>query len=136
MYLACWQSQSFDSDKFCNDGGIFEYSLNGGITWNQVKDKYILMTSHNGKVKTGVINPLAGRNAWCFVEKEWVKSVVDLTFAKGKDVEFRFRLGTGIDGAAEGWYIDDILLQSCVPGVNEFNLFKPYNLVGLFLYNR
>lgn len=123
--LIFWHKWTFDSPTACNDGGILEFSIDGGTTWNQVAKNYILTNPYNGTVKANVNNPLVGRPAWCLVEDEWVKSVVDLTFAKGKDIQFRFRLGTGRDGEAEGWYIDDILMQSCVPGVNEYKLFLP-----------
>lgn len=123
--LVFWHKWTFDSKNACNDGGILEFSINGGTTWTQVAKNYILTNTYNGTVKANVSNPLVGKPAWCTVEDTWVKSVVDLTFAKGKTIEFRFRLGTGRDGAAEGWYIDDIQLQSCVPGVNEYKLYLP-----------
>lgn len=123
--LVFWHKWTFDSENACNDGGILEFSINGGTTWTQVAKNYILTNTYNGTVKANVSNPLVGKPAWCTVEDTWVKSVVDLTFAKGKTIEFRFRLGTGRDGAAEGWYIDDIQLQSCVPGVNEYKLYLP-----------
>lgn len=123
--LIFWHKWSFDHESACNDAGILEFSTDGGRVWNQVAKSYLLTSPYNGVVKTGVTNPLAGKNAWCFQNDEWVKTVVELGFLKGKDVQFRYRLASGFEGAAEGWYIDDILLQSCVPGVNEFKLFLP-----------
>lgn len=123
--LIFWHKWTFDSNTACNDGGILEFSYDQGNTWNQVAMSYLLTSKYNGTVKNGVVNPLVGKPAWCFASDEWVKTVVDLTFAKGKDVQFRFRLGTGIDGEAEGWYIDDVTLQACVPGVSEYKLHLP-----------
>ena len=31
-------------------------------------------------------------------------------------MKFRFRLGTNDNIGREGWYLDDVIVQSCVPG--------------------
>ena len=120
----------FDSPIACNDGAILEASIDGGATWNQVAKSYLLTNAYNGSVKTGEYNPLAGRQAWCFGTDEWVRTVVQLSPYKGKTVRFRFRLGTGNTGAAEGWYIDDVLLQTCVVNPQPYQVFLPSVLAG------
>ncbi len=85
----------------------------------------MLTNAYNGTIKGGEYNPLAGRQAWCFGTDEWVRTVVQLSPYKGKTVQFRFRLGTGISGAAEGWYIDDVSLQSCVAIPLPFSVYLP-----------
>ena len=128
--LIFWHRWTFDSPSACNDGAILEATLDGGTTWNQVAKSYLLTNAYNGSIKTGQYNPLAGRQAWCFGTEEWVRTVVQLSPYKGKTVQFRFRLGTGNTGAAEGWYIDDVLLQTCVVNPPPYQVFLPSVLAG------
>ncbi len=128
--LIFWHRWTFDSSTACNDGAILEVSQDGGTTWNQVAKSYLLTNTYNGTIKTGEYNPLGGRQAWCFGTNEWVRTVVQLSPYKGKNAQFRFRLGTGIAGAAEGWYVDDVLLQSCVVNAQPFQVFLPSVLAG------
>ncbi len=128
--LIFWHRWTFDSLIACNDGAILEASVDGGSTWYQVDNAYLLANAYNGSVKRGVNNPLAGRQAWCYGADEWVRTVVQLSPYKGKTVQFRFRMGTGTSGAAEGWYIDDVLLQSCVANTQSFKVFLPSVLAG------
>lgn len=123
--LIFWHRWTFDSASACNDGAILEASIDGGTTWNQVSKSYMLTNAYNGTIKGGEYNPLAGRQAWCFGTDEWVRTVVQLSPYKGKTVQFRFRLGTGISGAAEGWYIDDVSVQSCVAIPLPFSVYLP-----------
>ena len=39
--------------------------------------------------------------------------MVDLDAYAGQTVQFRFRLGTDTSVSREGWYIDDVKVQSC-----------------------
>jgi len=128
--LIFWHRWTFDSPSACNDGAILEASINGGTTWNQVANTSLLTNAYNGSIKSGVYNPLAGRQAWCFGTDEWVRTVVQLSAYKGKTVQFRFRLGTGTVGAAEGWYIDDVLLQTCEVTTPPYIIFLPSVVAG------
>ena len=123
--LIFWHRWTFDSQSACNDGAILEASIDGGATWNQVAKSYLLTNAYNGTVRTGEYNPLSGRQAWCFGTDEWVRTVVQLSPYKGKSVQFRFRLGSGISGAAEGWYIDDVVVQTCVVTNQPNKLYLP-----------
>lgn len=128
--LIFWHRWTFDSPIACNDGAILESSIDSGATWNQVAKSYLLTNAYNGSIKTGQYNPLAGRQAWCFGTDEWMRTVVQLSPYKGKTVQFRFRLGTGNSGAAEGWYIDDVLLQTCAADEKSYQVFLPVVLAG------
>lgn len=128
--LIFWHRWTFDSPSACNDGAILEATIDGGTTWNQVAKSYLLTSAYNGSIKTGQYNPLAGRQGWCFGTDEWARTVVQLSPYKGKTVQFRFRLGTGNTGTAEGWYIDDVLLQTCVVNPQPYQVFLPSVLAG------
>ncbi|NLB71727.1 MAG: hypothetical protein GX797_06960 [Chloroflexi bacterium] len=123
--LIFWHRWTFDSPTACNDGAILEVSLDGGVTWSQVGKPYMLTNPYNGIVTTGAYNPLVGKQAWCQNETEWVRTVVDLNPFKGKTAQFRFRLGTGSSGSAEGWYIDDVQFQTCAAADYTFQIFIP-----------
>ncbi|HOZ38768.1 MAG TPA: C25 family cysteine peptidase [Anaerolineaceae bacterium] len=128
--LIFWHRWTFDSPTACNDGAILEATINGGTTWNQVAKSYLLTNAYNGSIRSGEYNPLAGRQAWCYGTDEWVRTVVQLSPYKGKTVQFRFRMGTGTSGAAEGWYIDDVLLLTCVANTQSYKIFLPSVLAG------
>jgi len=128
--LIFWHRWTFDSPTACNDGAILEVTIDGGTTWNQVAKSYLLTNAYNGSIKTGQYNPLAGRQAWCFGTDEWMRTVVQLSPYKGKTVQFRFRLGTGNTGAAEGWFIDNVLLQTCAADDQPYQVFLPVVLAG------
>lgn len=129
--LIFWHRWTFDDAVACNDGAILEASINGGTTWTQVAKTSMLTSPYNGTIRSGQFNPIAGKQAWCFGTEEWVRTVVDLTPYYGETVQFRFRLGTGITGGAEGWYIDDVAVQSCVASsVETYTIYLPLVLAG------
>ena len=113
LSLDFWHYRTFDSPTSCNDGAILEISTNGGTTWAQIPAAALLTDPYTGTVRSGVFNPLAGKPAWCGTA-DWTWSVVDLNAYAGQTVQFRFRLGTGSSGSAEGWYVDDVTVQSCL----------------------
>ncbi len=128
--LIFWHRWTFDSLTACNDGAILEATINGGANWTQVNESNLLTNAYNGTVRSGVTNPIAGRRAWCFATNDWVRTVVQLTPYKGETVQFRFRLGSGNAGEAEGWYIDDVLVQTCVAVPKPYTLYLPTLFTG------
>jgi len=128
--LIFWHRWTFDSAVSCNDGALLQVSTNGGVSWAFVEESDILTNGYNGRVKSGVVNPIAGKKAWCFSTGDWVRTVVQLSPYKGETVQFRFRLGSGNAGAAEGWYIDDVLVQTCVANIQTYQQFLPSVLTG------
>ena len=123
LSLSFWHRWTFDNASVCNDGGVLEISTNNGETWVQVSSSYILTNPYNGTIRSGVVNPIAGRRAWCGVS-DWSWTVVDLAAYAGENVTFRFRMGSGNAGAAEGWYVDDLRVQSCIQPAPQ-QLFLP-----------
>ena len=114
LSLSFWHWRALEAGaSSCTDGAILEVSTNGGSSWVQVPTARLLTDPYDGNVRTGVFNPLAGKAAWCG-SVDWTWSVVDLDVYAGQTVQFRFRLGTGNTGSAEGWYLDDVRVQSCV----------------------
>lgn len=97
----------------CWDAGILEISTNDGATWTQIDDANLLTDPYNGTVNGGAsTNPLAGLQGWCG-SQEWTTSIVDLDAFAGQTVRFGFRMGSDASVGVEGWYIDDVSVQSC-----------------------
>jgi hypothetical protein len=96
----------------CFDAGVLEYSDNGGQTWVLVGGDNLQTNPYTGPVSQGSDNPLAGLDAWCGTQ-DWTRTVVDLRGLEGRDLQFRFRLGTDFSVARNDWLIDDVVVQSC-----------------------
>jgi hypothetical protein len=108
-----WQLMEDRTDG-CWDGGEVEISTDGGSSWTPLPDAVMLTDPYDGPV-TG----LGGLDGWCddlgAASTVWKKAVVDVSSYAGQIVQFRFRLGTDSSVSREGWYIDDVKVQSCVP---------------------
>lgn len=110
-----WQTIEDDTGAACWDGAILEISTDAGANWTQL-DSELLTDPYDGVVNNFAAgpNPLAGLNAWCADPEDWTRSVVDLSAFQGETVQFRFRLGSDSTVGREGWYIDDVSIQSCL----------------------
>jgi len=98
----------------CRDGGVLEVSDDGGATWTPLETQ-LLTDPSDGQIGTGTGNPLAGLGAWCGSPQDWLNSVADVTAWAGHTVRFRFRMGTDQANGREGWYVDELKVQSCQP---------------------
>ncbi|MBN1148426.1 MAG: S8 family serine peptidase [Anaerolineales bacterium] len=122
LTLQFWNYQEMeDRVAGCYDGGILEISADGGNTWTQAPSSNLLTDPYDGPISNFFSNPLGGLNAWCGDPQAWLRSVADLSAYAGGTVSFRFRLGTDNSTAHEGWYIDDVYVQACIPDVYNFS---------------
>ena len=113
LSLRYWGYQDFEaSSTGCYDGALLEISSDGGQTWTQLASQ-LLTDPYDGLIESSNQNPLAGRPAWCGHPQDWFESVVALDEFAGQTVQFRFRVGTDDSLSREGWYVDDLLVQSC-----------------------
>ncbi len=114
--LSFWNHQTLeDRTSGCYDGGILEISTDNGVNFTQIDTSNMLTDPYDGPVDDGYSNPLANLDAWCGDPQDWLNSVVDLADYEGETAIFRFRLGTDSLVSREGWYIDDVKVQSCLP---------------------
>ncbi|HOC41663.1 MAG TPA: S8 family serine peptidase [Thermoanaerobaculales bacterium] len=115
-----WQLME-DSSSGCYDGGLVEISTNDGGTWTHLPDAVMLTDPYDGPV-TG----LGGLDGWCddlgAPATVWKKAVVDIDAYAGQTVRFRFRIGSDGSVSREGWYVDDVYVQSCIPDSPDFTL--------------
>jgi Zn-dependent metalloprotease len=96
------------------DGGVLEYSVNDGSTWQDAGPLVSAGAGYGGLISPDFTNPLGGRSG--FVGESWgyTASQLDLAGLSGQSVRFRFRVGTDDAFDDYGWFIDDVRLYTCV----------------------
>ena len=97
------------------NGGILEYSINDGVTWQDAKD-LVVVNGYDGKIYAGFNNPFDGINAFVGSSHGYISTKLDLSLLTGtdRDVRFRFGIGTGnLIGGSLGWFIDDVTIYTC-----------------------
>jgi bacillolysin len=106
----------FESDGLGHfDGGVVEYSTNGGATWQTNAGE--LMDGgrkYKGSIATGYGNPLGGRAAFSGGINQFERTRLDLSTLAGQSVRFRFRIGSDSSVGATGWFIDNVAIYTCL----------------------
>ncbi len=117
LTLQFWNHQTMEhrSAGGCYDGGLIEVSTNGGSSWTQIGNASLVTDPYDGALQSG--NPVVGASAWCGDPQDWLNSVVDIQPYAGQTAIFRFRATSDTSVSREGWYIDDVKVQACVPGL-------------------
>lgn len=100
-----------DGNEFY-DGGVLEYSTNGGVSWNDAGPLFI-NNGYNGWLSTTSGNPLGGRQAFVGESNGYISSRLNLSPLAGQNVRFRFRIGTDESVGDWGWFIDDVRIYTC-----------------------
>ncbi len=118
--LKFWNHQTMESNgsDACWDGGLVEITDDGGATWDQLSP-FPETDPYDGPLETYSGNPAGGLDAWCGDPQDWLQTVVSLDAYVGQTVQIRFRLATDQAVSREGWYIDDVIVQSCVASQGE-----------------
>jgi len=102
-----------EGGSWCYDGGVIEYSVDGGINWTD-GGNLIINNNYTGTIDNGFNNPLADRSAFCGVSHGYTSSRLNLSSLAGQNVRFRFRIGADESGGDYGWFIDDIRIYTCI----------------------
>lgn len=99
------------------DGGVLEYTVDGGTTWQDILEgdgnsipanvDRFLAGEYVGNLRASS-NPLGGRAAWFGDNTAFEQVNVDLSDFAGSTINFRWRLGCDGSQGDEGWYVDDI----------------------------
>jgi len=113
------------------DGGILEYSLNNGSTW-QDAGALIDHNGYTGTIFTGAGNPLSGRSAFVGSSHGYIDTRLNLASLAGKKVSFRWRMGLDEATSDWGWWIDNIKIYTCgdvAPAADKdtTGVFRPSN---------
>ncbi|MCB1249087.1 MAG: M4 family metallopeptidase [Acidimicrobiales bacterium] len=122
-----WHSFEYGGGGQLYEGGVLEYSLNGGA-WLDAGSR-ITENGYNGTVTSGFANPLAGRQAWTKFTWGFQAVRVDLSSFGGQNVRFRWRLGTDNEAAASIWNIDDVQVIACEARRTGFHPVTPARLL-------
>jgi Zn-dependent metalloprotease len=110
VYMHFYHAYDFDAPNY--DGGVVEYSVNNGSTW-QDAGSLMEANGYNDTLTTSYQNPLGGRRAFCGTSNGYTATRLNLTSLAGKSVRFRFRIGTDTSIGSYGWFIDDIRIYTC-----------------------
>jgi Zn-dependent metalloprotease len=97
------------------DGGVLEYSTDGGSVWKDAKPLFSAGKNYGGTLYQYSFNPLGGRQSFVGDSHGYVSSRYKLSSLAGKTVNFRWRLGTDQAVALKGWFVDDVQIYTCVP---------------------
>lgn len=105
---------AYDFEGPSYDGGVLEYSANGG-PWTDAGSLFTY-NGYDGTISTGSGNPLGGRSGFIAESYGYISSRLNLTSLAGKNVRFRYRIGTNSSGEDWGWFIDDVRIYTCPSG--------------------
>ena len=117
LVMEFWSHQTLENRVGgCYDGALLEVSRDKGTNWIQVPESLVAVGSYDGPISTSFNNPAGGKLAWCGDPRDWSQTVVALDSFAGDTVQFRFRVATDASTGRlpDGFYLDDILIQSCV----------------------
>jgi bacillolysin len=95
------------------DGGIVEYSIDNGKTWS---DADVLLNAGAGYKYNGLLpstNPLGIKNAFTGNSFGYTVTQLNLNSLAGKNVRFRFHVGSDSSVPYLGWFIDNIHIYQC-----------------------
>ena len=117
-------------------GGVIEYSLDSGQTWQDAGDLFT-DGGYNGTVgEQDDSNPLAGQSAFVKISYGYTTAKLDLSSLEGQSVRFRFRIGSdNIDNEYSYWFIDNVNVYSCDQDSITTTLSEPDSTNGCFLKN-
>ncbi len=97
------------------DGGVLEYSTNGGSSWQDIlsgNGSRITENGYNSTISTSYGSPIGGRSAWSGNSGGFLRTTVDISDFAGSTVLFRWRMACDNSVAATGWWVDDVTITS------------------------
>jgi len=95
------------------DGGIVEYSQDGGATWTNVGG--VNSSWYNTSYVTGLSNTTPGYNGWSGQSNGWIYSESTMLFPQAGTTIIRFRFGSDLSITDEGWSIDNLCFEQIAP---------------------
>lgn len=94
------------------DGGLFEVSVDGGMSW-KILDDELFKNGYPFGIAYGTF-VVPNLSAFSGNSGGWIPTYVDLSDYNGQEILFRFRFGTDEGTGGFGWFIDDIEFMDMV----------------------
>ncbi|MBI5951709.1 MAG: M4 family metallopeptidase [Chloroflexi bacterium] len=121
------------------DGGVLEYSTNGGATWLDAKPLFNAGVNYTGTLAPYPYssNPLRGRTAFTGTGRNESQTMrYNLTSLAGNNVRLRWRAGYDSSYSDWGWFLDNVDIHTCVSSLPPAipALASPANAALLFDY--
>jgi hypothetical protein len=131
--LSFWHRINAETNAACTpntlcDGGVLEYSTNGGTTWFDIlagnggtipaNPARITQGAYTGIMSSAFMNPIGGRLSWGGDNLAFAQVRVNLADFAGSSTRFRWRFATDNSVSDAGWWVDDVLVtrqQACTP---------------------
>jgi bacillolysin len=105
-------NHSWDFDIYF-DGGVIEYSLNNGASWNDAMSLYSAGADYDGTIESGYGNPLSGREAFTYRSYGYTGTQLNLSSLAGQTFKARLRIATETQFGGNPWFIDDFRIYTC-----------------------
>ena len=109
------------------DGGVVEYSSDGGVTWLDLSPKYAGGKNYGGVLSSSWGNPIGGRKAFTGWTVSYTESRYSLSSLAGGSFRVRFRTGTDSTGTSYPWFVDDVRIYTCATMPTRPTLLTPAN---------
>jgi hypothetical protein len=110
------------TDGRCWDAGILEISTDGGTSWSYIDNSHMLTDPYDNVIwndqpgNNPITNDYGAVEAWCTDDgTAFDAAIVNLDDYAGQSVQLRWRIGTDSAVGNDGWWIDQVSVQSCVP---------------------
>ena len=114
-----------NSDQL-NDGGVVEYSTDGGISWNNIINSPYFLNGFGSNVDS--ISSNSNKLGFSGTSLGWVNSSIQ-GYAIDY-VKFRFTFTSdSINTNKDGWMIDDINISCTGTGINEIVKNSPFQVI-------
>jgi len=92
------------------DGGVLEYSTDGGNTFQYVPASSFVNGGYNRTISANRGSPIAGLQAWSGNSDGFITATVDLRPAPAV---LRWRMASDNSGSGEGWRVDNVVVTEC-----------------------
>ena len=116
-YLRFHHAYGFEDDLFNTyDGGVVEYQVGAGA-WTDAGSLFV-DNGYTGTVSPDFDNPLRGRAAFVNESNGYYSSRLDLSSLAGRNVRFRFRIGSDQSFGDTGWFVDDVGIYQCADAIS------------------
>ena len=119
-YLSFWHEYDTEVNY---DGGVVEVSVDGGINFTDLGNNMV-KNGYNSGIAGPILGavpagPLPGRRAFSGQSGDYINTIIDLNQYNGKTITIRWRMGTDVEVAGLGWWLDDVANLDVVSIRNE-----------------